>query len=193
MRKIHARQSDPADRHKPAPAGRSDEPIGDPLLAVMELLTVASALPLVLLTTAVLLVVPVERRAWGILGLAFSVMFAGTTCGVHLVELTAGRQLGSHGLVWPSAPYAVELLAWDFFLGISQIFVAAALDPMRAPPLLRRLVAITGALCLIGLVGPAVGKMRLQMIGVLGYAVFLPATAVGSSRWFRNEGHARAA
>lgn len=125
-------------------------PIRDPVLAVMEVLTVAAAFPLV----------------------------------VHAVELTAGRQLGGGGLVWPSTAYAIELLAWDLFLGISLLCAAATLDPARAPKTPRRLVQMTGTLCLVGIIGPAVGNMRLQLIGVIGYAVLLPASAFRLAQWF---------
>ena len=161
------------------------EPITDPILAVMELLTLASAQPLVLLVTAILLVAPESRRVWGIVAVAFVAMFAAATRGVQVVELTAGRQLGAPGLVWPSTPYAVELLAWDFFLGVALLFAAGALDPTRAPNWLRRTIQLTGALCLAGLAGPAVGNMRLQLIGVFGYAAVLPVAAFGLARWFR--------
>jgi len=144
------------------------EPIGDPILAIMEVLTLASALPLVSLILAILLVAPQDRRPHGILALCFIVMFATATCAVHLVELTAGRQLGTHGLVWPSTPYAVELLAWDLFLGIALLFGAAALDPEQSSPVLRRGVQVTGLLCVAGLIGPVLGNMRLQLVGVFG-------------------------
>ena len=162
------------------------EPIVDPILAVMELLTLASVLPLVLLGIAVLLVAPDSRRVWGMLAVCFIVMFAAATSGVHVVELTAGRQLGSAGLVWPSATYAIELLAWDLFLGLALVFMASALDPRVATKRLRRTIQLTGALCIAGLIGPAVGNMRLQLIGVLGYAVLLPVAAFGLARWFHH-------
>ena len=162
------------------------EPIVDPILAVMELLTLASVLPLVLLGIAVLLVAPDSRRVWGMLAVCFIVMFAAATSGVHVVELTAGRQLGSAGLVWPSATYAIELLAWDLFLGLALVFMASALDPRVATKRLRRTIRLTGALCIAGLIGPAVGNMRLQLIGVLGYAVLLPVAAFGLARWFHH-------
>ena len=162
------------------------EPIADPILAVMELLTLASVLPLVLLAVAILFVAPEGARVWGVLAVCFIVMFAAATSGVHIVELTAGRQLGSTGLVWPTATYAIELLAWDLFLGMALVFMASALDPNVAPRWLRRIVQITGALCLAGLIGPAVGNMRLQLIGVFGYAVMLPVAAYGLARWLRH-------
>lgn len=161
------------------------EPIADPVLAVMELLTLASAFPLVLLVTAVLFVAPEPRRIWAVLALCFIVMFATATSAVHVVVLTAGRQLASRGLVWPSTTYAIELLAWDLFLGVALMFTAAALDPAKTAFALRRLVQATGVLCLAGLAGPASGDMRLQFVGVFGYAVLLPVAAYGLARWFR--------
>lgn len=168
-----------------------DEPIADPILAVMELLTLSSVLPLVSIAVAVMLVAPDGRRVWGILAVCFVAMFAVATSGVHVFELTVGRQLGTPGLVWPSASYAIELLAWDLFLGLSLLFVAGALDPRLAPRWLRRVTQLAGALCLAGIIGPATGDMRLQFIGVLGYAVLLPLVALGLARWFHVTAAAR--
>lgn len=162
------------------------EPIVDPILAVMELLTLASAVPLVMLVAAVHQVARGERRIWGVLALCLVAMFAATTSVVHVTELTAGRQLGTHGLVWPSVPYAAELVAWDLFLGAALLCTAAALDPGRTSSFLRRATRGTGLLCLAGLAGPAVGNMRIQLIGVFGYAVGLPIVAFALSRWFRS-------
>lgn len=167
------------------------EPIADPILAIMELLTLASVLPLVVLAVAILSVASDATRMWGIVAVCFIVMFAAATSGVHVVELTAGRQLGSTGLVWPSTTYAIELLAWDLFLGLALLFMAGALDPEVAPRWLRRIIQITGALCLAGLIGPAVGNMRWQLIGVFGYAVMLPVAAYGLARWFHQPPRAR--
>jgi hypothetical protein len=160
------------------------QPIGDPILAIMEVLTVAAALPLVILVAAVHVVAPRNRRIWGILAICFIVMFATVTSAVHISELTVGRQLGERGLVWPSIPYALELLAWDFFLGLSLLCVGAALDPAQTSRSLRRLVLLTGSLCLLGLVGPVAANMRLQLIGVCGYAILLPVFAFQLARWF---------
>lgn len=160
------------------------EPIADPILAVMEALTLASALPLLLLSVAILRVASNDRRTWGMIALCFMVMFAMATSGVHFVELTAGRQMGTSGLVWPSTIYAVELLAWDVFLGAALLFAAIALGD-RAPRTVRRLVQVTGVLCLAGIIGPLTGNMRLQLVGVFGYAGLLPVAGFALSRWFR--------
>lgn len=160
------------------------EPITDPILAVMEVLTIASALPVLTLCVALHAVTEPTRRVWSILALSFAGMFALTTITVHTVELTAGRQLGSAGLVWPSTTYAVELVAWDLLLGMCLLAVWAALGPEHAARRLRAAVLVTSACCLAGLSGPAVGNMRWQLIGVFGYSVLLPVVAWGMRGWF---------
>ncbi len=166
------------------------EPIGDPLLAIMEVLTILSAVPLLALFAAVQATVPPDRRLWATLALFFAAMFCCATTGVHIVELTAGRAMARPGLVWPSLPYAVELFAWDFLLGLALLLAAQALqDTSREHRLrerrLRSWLRATGALCLFGLLGPLTGYMRIQLIGVIGYAVLLPVVAWMLTGWFR--------
>jgi uncharacterized membrane protein YccC len=103
---------------------------------------------------------------------------------VHFPELTAGRQIGDAGIVWPSRAYAAELLAWDVFLGVALVALAATFDRAGAQARIRRVMAVCGWLCLVGIVGPVVGNMRLQLIGVFGYGVVLPALAFLLMRHF---------
>lgn len=161
------------------------EPIADPILAVMELLTIASALPLLSLFVALHACALPGARNWATLALCCAAMFAFSTIGVHFVELTSGRATGSHGLVWPSATYAIELLAWDLLLGLALVLSARALPDDPRSRRLGHWLSVTGALCLAGLIGPFVGDMRLQLIGVFGYAVLLPIVAWVSVGWFR--------
>ena len=104
------------------------EPIVDPILAIMEVLTLMSAPPMVVIMAAIHDYAPVNRKIYGVIALAFTILFAGSTSAVHFVALTAGRQLGSRGIVWPSAVYAVELLAWNLFLGLALLFAAPVFD-----------------------------------------------------------------
>ncbi len=160
------------------------EPIQDPVLAAMEVLTLLSAPPVVVLIAALLDQAAPERKVFAVSAMAFATLFAGTTCAVHFVELTAGRQLGSRGLVWPSAPYAAELLAWDVFLGLALVFVAASLRRGGREGRARQGLLVCGSLCLAGAVGPVVNDMRLQVVGILGYAVVLPVVAFLLNRMF---------
>lgn len=132
----------------------------------------------------------VNRKIYGLIALAFAILFAGMTSAVHFVELTALRQRGSGGIVWPSPEYAVELLAWNLFLGLALLFAAPVFDGGGPERGVRRGMVISGVLCVAGIVGPAVGNMRLQLVGVLGYAVVLPVVCFMLARPFRSDhGH----
>lgn len=165
-----------------------DRPITDPILAAMEVLTILSALPMSGVFVALQAAAPDDRRPWATLALLFGALFTGVTTGVHVVELTAGRAMARPGLVWPSTPYAVELVAWDVLLGLALLCAAGAVPPRDQGRRLRAWLVATGGLCLAGMVGPLGGDMRLQRIGVLGYAVFLPITTWMLARWFRGAG-----
>jgi len=160
------------------------DPITDPILAIMEVLTLLSAPPLVTLMAAVHDRAAPPRKVYALTAFAFATLCAGTTSAVHFVELTATRQLGGGGIVWPSPVYAAELLAWDVFLGLALLFAAPVFDGGGPERAVRWGLLATGALCLAGTVGPVVGDMRLQLVGVLGYAVLLPVASFLLARLF---------
>jgi hypothetical protein len=162
------------------------EPITDPILALMEILTLASAPAIVTLMAAIHDHASPERKVYGLAAQAFGTLCAGTTSAVHFMELTAARQLESGGIVWPSRTYAAELLAWDVFLGLALVFAAPVFhrEQERA---VRLALWLCGSLCLAGTIGPAIGNMRLQLIGVLGYAGVLPFVSFLLARLFARE------
>jgi hypothetical protein len=162
------------------------EPIVDPILAIMEALTLLSAPLLVVLMAAVHDYASAERKIYGVIALAFTILCAGATSAVHFVELTARRQMGSSGIVWPSSAYAVELLAWNFFLGLALLFAAPVFDGRGPARRVRDGLLLSGVLCVAGIVGPLVGNMRLQLVGVFGYAAVLPVVCLMLARFFRD-------
>lgn len=163
------------------------EPIADPVLAIMEALTLLSAPALVTLMAAIHDRATNERKVYGLVALAFATLCAGTTSVVHFVELTAVRQVGGGGIVWPSRTYAAELLAWDVFLGLAFVFAAPVFAGGEAERTVRRALLACGVLCLVGTVGPLVGDMRLQLAGVLGYAGVLPVLSFLLARLFARD------
>lgn len=163
----------------------SSRPIGDPVLALMEILTLCSALPLVGLMAAMHADMPPARRLLSLLALVFTSLFAGITSVVHFVGLTAERQLGRGAIVWPSPAYAAELLAWDLFLGIALVLSGLGFDAAGPQRGVRRALLGAGVLCLLGTIGPVVGDMRLQRLGVIGYGVVLPVACVLLVRQYR--------
>lgn len=160
------------------------DPITDPVLAVMEVITLLSVVPLVTLMAAIHDHAEPARKPYALTAFAFATLCAGTTSAVHFVELTAARQLDGGGIVWPSRVYAAELLAWDVFLGLAMSFAAVAFGGSGRERAVRRVLLVCGALCLAGTIGPAVGDMRLQLIGVVGYAGVLPVVAILLARLF---------
>jgi hypothetical protein len=85
------------------------EPIGDPWLAAMEVLTILSALALLGLVIALWFFADTSRRVPALTALVPGSLAAALTMTVHFVQLTAVRQLWRAGhlpdyrLVWPSS------------------------------------------------------------------------------------------
>lgn len=158
-------------------------PIEDPVLAVMEVLTLVSAPLIVGMLAGLAASAAPSKRIPALGAIVFGTLFAGATSVVHFVQLTAERQLGRGQLVWPSVAYAVELAAWDLFLGLALCCAALTLEGTDHRRL-RRGLWWCGVLCLVGLIGPAAGNMRLQLVGVVGYAVVLPLVAVLARQHF---------
>jgi hypothetical protein len=155
-----------------------DKPIVDPTLAVMEAITLLSAPLVVILMAAVCGLASPERKVFGVLALVFGAIMAGLTSSVHFVALTSGRQTDFQTLAWPSTLYAVELLAWDVFLGLALVFAAPVFTGSGRRARARWLLVATGVLCLLGVLGPIVGDMAVQRIGILGYGIALPILCV---------------
>ena len=176
------------------------DPIGDPYLAVMELLTMVSALALLGLVIAIWCFADAGRRLPALTALAIGCLAVGLTMTVHFVQLTAIRQLWRAGhladyrLVWPSALFAVEYFAWDILVGLTLVSASFAIAGGPAPQPARRALLIGGMLCLAGVAGPLSGLMLLQNVAVLGYAVGLPIAGALTGRMFRaTMPHSRAA
>ncbi len=160
---------------------------GDPGLTLVELFLFLSLPLFVVLSAAIHVWAPPERKLTTLVALACMTVFAALSAGVHFVRLTALRQLETAGgevpeLLqierWPSIPAALDFLAWDLFLGLALLFAAPAFVGGGLARIVRIGLAGSGTLCLIGLVGPATGDLRLQMIAPLGFAVGLPLTCV---------------
>jgi hypothetical protein len=162
-----------------------DNPIVDPILAVMEALTLVSAPLIVILMASICAIATHDRKVFGIIALSFGVIMAGLTSAVHFVALTAGRQTGIAVLEWPSVSYAVELLAWDVFLGLSLVSAACVFPGLGIRAAVRWSLATTGTLSLLGAIGPILGDMALQRVGMLGYGVGLPIASLVLARFFR--------
>jgi hypothetical protein len=161
--------------------------ITDPCLAILEGLTFLSAPLLVLAMAALHCWAAVECRIYSLAALVFVALMAGTTMGVHFVELTVLRQTGTAGLAWPSVPYGLELLAWDIFLGLSLLLAASVFTKKGLEATVRSGMIATGLLCITGSAGPLLGKMQLQFLAVAGYAAGLPIVFFLLAALFRRQ------
>ena len=167
------------------------EPIGDPYLAVMEVLTIVSALALLGLVVAIWCFADVAHRPPALTALAIGALAAGLTMAVHFVQLTAIRQLWRAGrlvdyrLVWPSPVFALEYFVWDILVGFTLLCASFAIAGGSSAEPARRALLIGGVLCFAGVAGPLSGRMFLQNVAVLGYAVVLPIAGALTARMFR--------
>ena len=173
--------------------GGFDKPIADPYLAVMELLILLMAIPLVVLFACVHTYAPANRKTLTLSAFALVTVAVGITVCVHVVLLTAGRQLDAAtspgydlllSWTWPSVVFALDIASWDFFLGFGLLLAAAAFTGPGLTRLVRHGLQLSGAVCLFGLVGAATGNMGLRDIGIAGYAVILPVVLLVMARVF---------
>ena len=71
---------------------------------------------------------------------------------------------------------SLDLLAWDFFLGLGLLFGAKPFTGEATRPV-RVSMTVAGTLCLAGTLGPASGHMHIQYLGIAGYAFVLPVSS----------------
>jgi hypothetical protein len=173
--------------------GTVDEPVADPYLAVMELLILVMAVPLVMVFVCVHAYAAPARKSLSLAALTMVVLTSGITVCVHLVLLTVGRQTDASSLpgfdrllgwTWPSVVFALDIASWDFFLGSGLLLAAAVFTGPGLSAVVRRGLQLSGALCLFGLVGAATNNMAVRDVGIAGYAVVLPVVLLVMVRLF---------
>ncbi len=158
------------------------DPIGDPWFTTMEILILLMAPLLPLLWAAIHLQAPPRARVLTLGALMFVSLTAALTSGVHILVLTLARGAGRAtpdwlAFRWPSAVYAVDLLAWDVFFGLAALLAGFAFGRGGQDGAIRILLFASGSLSIAGLLGPMTGAMDLRLIGVVGYAVVFPVAA----------------
>jgi hypothetical protein len=167
----------------------------EPYFALAEILTIISALVLVILMSAIHLCTARPFRIFSLLGLGWMFITAGITVTVHFAELTVGRQLDAStrntfapifDFKWPALLWGIELGAWHLGFGLSVLFAAFAFQGNGREKAARIGLITTGLLCLFGLIGPVVGDLTWRLIGVFGYGVVFPIVGVLIARVFRH-------
>jgi hypothetical protein len=159
------------------------EPVGDPMFSMLEILIIVVMPAMVALMAAVHAWSPPQVKTLSLTSVVFMGMLAGLTCSLHFVVFTLSRQPAFAGQAWlplfltfkwPSIVYALDILGWDVFFALSMLFAAPVFSGNRLAASIRVLMISSGALSLAGLSGVALGDMKLRNIGIAGYVgVFL--------------------
>src|SRR5215208_486876 len=109
------------------------EPIGDPMFTILEVLIIVMMPAMVALMVAVHAWAPMHAKTLTLTSVVFMGLLAGVTCIVHFCILTLSRQPEFAGqswlplvlsFKWPSVVYALDILAWDIFFPLSMLFAA---------------------------------------------------------------------
>jgi len=167
----------------------------EPYLAIAEAMTIVSAPLLILLMVAIHECAPQSTKVFSLAALGWILLLAGSTVIVHFINLTLWRQISDQqkidyvrflGWEWPSMLYAIELVAWHLFFGLSIFFAAFAFKGKGRERSVRITLITTGLLCIFGLIGPVVGDLTWRLVGVFGYGIGFPIVCVLIARVFRN-------
>lgn len=171
------------------------DPIGNPYVSIMETIIIVMAPFLVVLMVEVHAYASSKDKTLSLIALVFMSIAACITSGVHFVVLSFASQPDVvAGLQWfplfiswkwPSAVYALDILAWDLFFALSMIFAAPVFKGDRQCTALRITMLVSGVLSLAGLIGPVLADMQIRMIGVVGYSVFFPLTCFLMAKAFQ--------
>jgi hypothetical protein len=171
------------------------EPIGDPMFTLLEILIIVMMPAMVALMVAVHAWAPMRAKTLTLTSVVFMGLLAGVTCIVHFCVLTLSRQPEFAGQLWlplvlsfnwPSVVYALDILAWDIFFPLSMLFAAPVFWGSRLAAWVRVLMIASGVLAFAGLSGVVVGDMQLRNIGIVGYVgVFLVVAALLAVLFYR--------
>lgn len=156
----------------------------EPFLAILETIILLFTPALVGLFAAIHAYAPPDKKTCSLAAFGFAVILAGITGLVHFVQLTAIRRTANKTIAEVFALYdptglltpvlAVDLVAWDFFLGFGLLFAAPVFKGDKLQAAIRVTMILSGSLCLVGVLGPASGDLRLQYPAIAGYAFVFP-------------------
>jgi hypothetical protein len=172
-----------------------EEPIGDPLFTILEILIIITMPGMVALMVAVHAWAPTNAKTLSLTSVVFMGLLAGVTCSLHFVILTLSHQPEFRAQTWlplvlsfewPSIVYALDILGWDVFFPLSMLFAAPVFSGSRLATWIRVLMIVSGVLSLAGLSGVVAGDMQLRNIGIAGYVgVFLVVATLLAVLFYR--------
>ena len=169
--------------------------LNEPYLAIAEVITLVGAPLLILLMVAIHECAPQSAKVFSLTALGWIVLLAGSTIIVHFVNLTLWRQISIQqkidyvrflGWEWPSMMFAIELVAWHLFFGLSMFFAAFAFKGLGQERFVKKGLHIISLLCIIGLIGPLVGDLKWRLTGIFGYGILFPIISAHIASVFKN-------
>lgn len=173
------------------------QPIGDPMFSILEVLIIVMMPAMVALMVAVHAWAPKRVKTLSLTAVVFMGLLAGLTCSVHFSILTLSRQDALAGqswlplflsFKWPSVVYVLDILAWDVFFPLSMLFAAPVFSGSRLAAWIRVLMIASAVLALAGLSGVVASDMQLRNIGIIGYlGVFLVVAVLLVVLFYRSE------
>jgi hypothetical protein len=171
------------------------EPIGEPMITILEILIISMMPAMVALMVTVHAWAPIHAKTFSLTSLVFMGLLAGVTCSLHFMIMTLSRQPEFSGqpwqplvfsFEWPSIAYALDIVGWDVFFGLSMLFAAPVFSGSRLAAWIRMLMIASGVLSLAGLSGVVVGDMQVRNIGIVGYVgVFVVVAALLTVFFYR--------
>lgn len=173
-----------------------DQPIQNPWFTVMEVLILFIAPAMVVFTVGLHSWALAERKSLSLLSVIFMSMCALVTCCVHFAVLTLSREPAFTAATWatlvfafewPSAVYAMDILAWDIFFPLAALCAAGAVHGVGLAGHARNLLFGSAALAFVGLVGIPTDNMNIRNIGIIGYVVLFPIAAVMLATVFKRQ------
>ena len=167
----------------------------EPYFIIAEIITMISAVVLTILMAAIHMCTSSRFKIFSLLALGWMFITAGITITVHFAELTVARQLEPaakitfarlYEFIWPSFLYGIEFAAWQIGFGLSMIFGAFAFQGNGREKVVRVGLIVVGVLCIIGLIGPAIGNLFWRLIAVFGYGIVFPVICSFIALVFKN-------
>src|SRR4029453_10039162 len=137
-----------------------DQPIRNPMFAILEILIIVMMPAIVGLMIAVHAWAPTRLKSLSFASVVFMGLLAGRGGSLHFVILTVSRQPEFVrqswlplvlGFKWPSIVYALDILGWDVFFAVSMFFAAPVFGGSRLAVWIRGLMGAAGILALAGL------------------------------------------
>jgi hypothetical protein len=176
-------------------ASASGFPPVAPYDVLISLITLLSAVSILVLFAVIHASAPDERKLLSLIALSFATLFAGLTSinrFTHLAIVRPASAAGvTDGIQW-FTPYGatsimtgLEFLAWGFFLGLAFVFLAPVFRAGRLERALFWLLLINGILCLVSVLALPTGISWLTYVGAIAWGpgfIVVPALLIALFR-----------